>query len=300
MNKKYLLILPLILYTVFIYRTQFDNQFTLIDDAMISMRYAENLANGNGLVFNEGEHIQGYTNLGWTLWMAALHLITNNPSFLIMLSSAISLTCLVYVVYKITEHLNGNLIAVILTACYYPLVFWSLRGMETGLIALLIYLILYLILKNDSSWKIGLIASLLILIRLDTFPILLVLFLYYQKGYIYPVITLAGVLIFQYLYYDSILPNTYYLKMQGAEIIERMARSWEVMDFKELLIVPFALIPIFKNKKLFIIFALFLVQFIYSFYVGGDITNLVPGRFIILGMPAIFILLSLYGKENVT
>ena len=172
--------------------------------------------------------------------------------------------------------------------------------METGLIALLIYLILYLILIKDSSLKIGILASLLILLRLDTIPILLVLFLYYRKGFIYPIITLIFILVFQYTYYNSILPNTYYLKMQGAEIIERMARSWEVMDFKELLIVPFALIPIFKNKKLFIIFALFLVQFIYSFYVGGDITNLVPGRFIILGMPAIFILLSLYGKENVT
>ena len=296
--KKYLLTLPLILYFVFIYRTQFDNQFTLVDDAMISMRYAENLINGNGLVFNQGEYIQGYTNLGWVLWMATLHLFVSNPSLLIMLSSAIALTCLVYIVYKITELLNGNILAVILTACYYPLIFWSLRGMETGLMALLIYLMLYLILKNDSSWKIGLIASLLILIRLDTFPILMVLFLYYRKGYIYPVITLAGVLMFQYLYYDSILPNTYYLKTQGAGILERVVRNWEVIDFKELLIIPFALITV-RNKKLFLIFALFLIQFIYSFYVGGDYTDLITDRFIVLGMPAIFILLSLYGKEDI-
>ena len=43
------------------------------DDAMISMRYARNLARGDGLVWNVGERVQGYTNLGWTLVMAGVH-----------------------------------------------------------------------------------------------------------------------------------------------------------------------------------------------------------------------------------
>src|SRR5262245_542934 len=43
------------------------------DDAMISMRYAYNLAHGRGLVWNAGEYVQGYTNPGWTLVMAAVH-----------------------------------------------------------------------------------------------------------------------------------------------------------------------------------------------------------------------------------
>ena len=37
------------------------------DDAFISFRYAENLVQGLGLVFNEGEHVEGFTNLSWTL-----------------------------------------------------------------------------------------------------------------------------------------------------------------------------------------------------------------------------------------
>jgi len=47
--------------------------FTLWDDSMISMRYAYNLAHGNGLVWNAGDHVQGYSNLGWTLWLALIH-----------------------------------------------------------------------------------------------------------------------------------------------------------------------------------------------------------------------------------
>lgn len=37
------------------------------DDAFVSFRYAENLASGNGLVFNPGERVEGYSNFLWTL-----------------------------------------------------------------------------------------------------------------------------------------------------------------------------------------------------------------------------------------
>jgi len=40
------------------------------DDAFISFRYARNLVEGHGLVFNLGERVEGYTNLLWTLWIA--------------------------------------------------------------------------------------------------------------------------------------------------------------------------------------------------------------------------------------
>ncbi|HVN38823.1 MAG TPA: hypothetical protein VMW19_11715 [Myxococcota bacterium] len=41
------------------------------DDAFISFRYAQNLAHGDGLVYNAGERVEGYTNLLWTLALAA-------------------------------------------------------------------------------------------------------------------------------------------------------------------------------------------------------------------------------------
>lgn len=40
------------------------------DDAFISFRYAEHLVAGEGLVFNPGEYVEGFTNLLWTLWAA--------------------------------------------------------------------------------------------------------------------------------------------------------------------------------------------------------------------------------------
>lgn len=42
------------------------------DDAYITLSYARNLVNGHGLVFNIGEHVEGFTSLSWTLVTAAM------------------------------------------------------------------------------------------------------------------------------------------------------------------------------------------------------------------------------------
>src|SRR5688572_29028604 len=46
-------------------------QFWSCDDAFISFRYAENLVDGLGLVFNAGERVGGYPTFAWTLLFAA-------------------------------------------------------------------------------------------------------------------------------------------------------------------------------------------------------------------------------------
>ncbi|MBE7486547.1 MAG: hypothetical protein HS104_42065 [Polyangiaceae bacterium] len=45
----------------------------VVDDALISMVYARRLATGDGLVFNPGERVEGYTNFLWTLTMAPVY-----------------------------------------------------------------------------------------------------------------------------------------------------------------------------------------------------------------------------------
>src|SRR5262245_59619807 len=44
--------------------------YWVCDDAFISFRYARQLLDGHGLVFNVGERVEGYTNLLWVLEMA--------------------------------------------------------------------------------------------------------------------------------------------------------------------------------------------------------------------------------------
>ncbi|MEX0749677.1 MAG: hypothetical protein WD359_02625, partial [Dehalococcoidia bacterium] len=42
------------------------------DDAYISYRYAQNFADGMGLVWNRGEWVEGYTNFLWVVSLAGL------------------------------------------------------------------------------------------------------------------------------------------------------------------------------------------------------------------------------------
>ena len=45
----------------------------VVDDALISMVYARRLALGDGLVFNPGERVEGYTNFLWTVTLAPVY-----------------------------------------------------------------------------------------------------------------------------------------------------------------------------------------------------------------------------------
>ena len=51
----------------------------LLDDAFISFRYARNLVEGHGLVYNPGERVEGYTNFLWTLFAAGFLRIGIDP-----------------------------------------------------------------------------------------------------------------------------------------------------------------------------------------------------------------------------
>jgi arabinofuranosyltransferase len=91
---------------LFIYRTSFvidgERYFSLFDDAMISMRYAKNFANGYGLVWNPGgERIEGYTNPLWVLYMSVIHLLPisqSKTSLFIQLTAAVLLAVNLYFV----------------------------------------------------------------------------------------------------------------------------------------------------------------------------------------------------------
>ena len=85
-NTKLILIIALIFIAwsaIFLYKVSFiaiDGQryVNLFDDAMISARYAWNFAQGNGLVWNPGEYVEGYTNLLMTLFMSLTMVLTGD------------------------------------------------------------------------------------------------------------------------------------------------------------------------------------------------------------------------------
>ena len=113
--------------------------------------------------------------------------------------------------------------------------------------------------------------------------------------------TIGAHTIFRYFYYGDLLPNTYYLKLTGVSLIERISRGWQVFNNlvqKRLytLLIPIILyisLSINKkiNKRFFLLVILFCGISSYSIYVGGDAWEWMPypNRYITIGMPLLIL-----------
>ncbi len=346
-DKRFLgvmLFLALGFYAIFIFRSVFtiNNEiyFSLIDDAMISMRYAKHLANGYGLVWNIGEPpVQGFTNMGWTLYMAVLHkfpVAESKMSLLVMISSVFLLLWIAYFAYKLTKLLASDSeiapkIALIVTAFYFPVVFWSLRGMELGLTTLLILALAAEAIdparpiSYRRSLVIGVLMLLAILARIDMIVQvgLVLVYLLYRYAFkqkagiaklspalVLLMVAVVGLPLFQYQYFGSVMPNTYALKVEGVSIAIRIAVGLQAFvthasrDLLALLFIVLIGLLMFKDlrtKEVTLFLGLFLVQCAYSIYVGGDYSDSLWGgwtveaanRFVSQGMPFLIILFSI-------
>ncbi len=328
-------------YLVFVFRTSFvvgsTRYFVLFEDAMISMRYARHLADGHGLVWNVGEApIEGFTNLLWVLWMSVAHelgLSESKISLFIMLSGVAILLTTGLVAAKIARKVvqggpgaSWVPLAVLAAVLFdYPLVFWTLRGMEVGALALCVYALLWLALENEDEFSLprtvamGAITSAAILIRSDSVvPVGLISlygFLTCSRRWVFAAIigvfaggAAGGQMLFRKAYFHEALPNTYFLKLYKISALARIKRgafvAAEVLALH--LAVPIAIVAaeitgldrsFWRDKakrRLVLLGVLFSAQVGYATYVGGDAWEwmLYANRYMCVGMPALIVLVA--------
>jgi arabinofuranosyltransferase len=119
-----------------------------LDDPYISYRYAENLANGHGLVFNPGEYVEGYSNFLFTVLLAVLCKAGLNIVDFSRLIGFLSGLATIILVYRFlqrfrTEYGSGgegapgshgllSHLALYLLALSGPFALWAVSGLETG------------------------------------------------------------------------------------------------------------------------------------------------------------------------
>jgi hypothetical protein len=321
----------LVFSAVFIARSAFTvrgkTYFSLFDDAMISMRYARNLAEGHGLVWNAHQAaVEGYSNLLWTLWFAVLHVMRiPEPmiSLAVMLTGALLLAANVLVVGAVARILSDRWIvralAMILTATYYPLVFWTLRGMEVGELTLIVSTATLLALRLErgrSDRALALLVPVLalgVMTRTDAVVPMAVVALYVvatspgrrvRRGAILGasiVIPLAAQTLFRELYYHALLPNTYYLKVSGVDLVTRLRRGLEALagvQLAELWLPTLAAtlaVVTRRSQGVALIAGLVLSATAYSVYVGGDAWEefLFANRYLTPVIPLLFVLAAL-------
>ena len=301
--------------------------YILFDDAMISMRYAWNLAHGNGLVWNPGERVEGFTNPLWVGFMASFHLFPipiEKISLYIQGAGAIFLVINLYFVKKIAELFTDSLIvmlaAVGITASYGPLNTWGLLGMEVSLLVLVtsvaVWMTLRLNTERFSPWTYILLA-ISTLVRIDmVVPYLVILGVMFfvqpnfRKQHIFWGLSLlllfvGGQTLARYIYYGDILPNTYYLKLEGFPFSLRIMRGlyalFTLVWYSNwvLCLLPLAIFFFRRDWKVTLLWLIFLAQVAYSVYVGGDAWEHKGGanRFISIAIPSFFVLFALVLDE---
>lgn len=296
--------------------------YVLFDDAMISMRYAYNLAHGNGLVWNVGERVEGITNPLWTGIMAIVHLLPiglNQTGLYVQILGASLLILNLFLVRRIVEHFTDNLFvmlsAVALTSFYAPLNSFGLLGMEVSLLTLIISAVILLTLQSETKFNlwIYILLAFSTLVRFDMAVPYLVIFavlFFTQKenrklhliwGIGLLILFLGGQTLARYFYYGELFPNTYYLKVEGWNTTLKTLRGlYALIQFVYfsnwvLFFLPLSLFLFRRDWKILLLLLVLAGQIAYSVYVGGDAWEHHHGganRYIVIAMPLFFVAFS--------
>jgi hypothetical protein len=118
---------------------------TEVDDAFIVYRYVDRLLAQKGLTYNDGEYVEGFTSLLWTLILAVCsftfkarpHIVAVWMNYAFILSSAISMLWLLKIL-RVNNLLKvASLFLFGISVLYFKVVYF---GLEFGLFALLLIL----------------------------------------------------------------------------------------------------------------------------------------------------------------
>jgi hypothetical protein len=229
----------------------YENLFFVTDDTFITFRYAQNLLDGNGLVYNAGQYVEGYTNFLFVLLLAFFKLL--GAEFLAtarVLSLVSFIAIYALVVYYIRIRTKNYFLAAIsgfFMCASYPFVTWVMGAMEGHVATLFVTVATVLLLRvleeetvpSHWKWVSGGCFALAYLTRPDmvVFPVAVCAVLsacaclaYKRKQetntHIKLIIALlAPVLItlllhytWRWFYYGQLLPNTYYAKVSGISL----------------------------------------------------------------------------------
>ncbi len=266
----------------------------LFDDAMISMRYAESLASGHGLVWNPGERVEGYSNFLWTCYMAVVHLFSlpdSKRSLVILLTNIAIAVATIPVLVRIVERLGGGPLARAATVLAYVLdkevTGWATSGLETSLLTLAFLWTLSRILDESEDGRVRPATYLLLatipLIRAESIVhgailggIALAVTSQKKKVLLYGGLALLPTIVHgiaRVSYYGDLFPNTTYLKVVGWDDKYRSGAEY-VIGFARIYLVPLCIAVITAIRirdlriRLIVIASLLLLG--YVVYIGGD------------------------------
>ena len=216
------------------------------DDAYISFRYAHNLVTGHGLVFNHGERVEGFTNFLWVLVIAPFEALGWDLFQVCeVLGTVLGIGCLLAVT-RLTAWVNGEgragayLWGAFFLATSPSFVLWAQSGLEQALSALLPVggaLLLWTARARPKHERRAFAAGLVMGAASMTRPELHLMAILVGLPLVVEAVRarrimradwlyVAGILAltvpchtFRYLYYGSLVPNTFYAKTSTSPLV---------------------------------------------------------------------------------
>ncbi|MFN4294042.1 MAG: hypothetical protein ACK4JD_07920, partial [Thermoflexales bacterium] len=121
-----------------------------IDDAFITFRYVRQFVAGNGLVYNIGERVEGYSNFLWVVLLSpAAALSIDLLTAARVLSVALSVGALL-LTYRLASASPVPILAPVMLAAYAPFAAWTMGGLETPLFAFLAAASAYAFIREEE------------------------------------------------------------------------------------------------------------------------------------------------------
>jgi arabinofuranosyltransferase len=299
------------------------HRFNLVDDAYISLQYAKNWIAGDGLVFNPGERVEGYTNFLWVALVAPLWPLTGHDPALVAravtwlaLGLAVLGLGLVALIARRTfgaASLPAALALLLLgfddAYLSYPVVF----GLENQLLVVLVLTGLALTIHRPRYWELGLGTSFALvgMTRPDGLLWVGAFFIVYGVSALrarptsregVSLRSLVGIgasfaLLFgayfacRYWYFGELLPNTFYLKVGDTLAALQRGLNYVKSYAMERAGVPVvALTAVFFTRATWVrwIAAHTALHTAYVVYVGGDFYS--GHRFLMVLTPGLALL----------
>jgi len=305
----WVLIFGMFVFHIWLYRAFY------IDDALISMRYVRQFVAGNGLVYNVGERVEGYSNFLWVMlaaifgW-AQVDLIWATQ----FLGMAFGVAILVTVAW-FALRLRWPWVAPALLVTSGPFAAWVMGGLETILFAFLLVVgSIAFVHEEDKKrgWISGLLFGLLALTRPEglMFAGLAILFrgvrwvrqrrLPAQHEWVW-MIALGLVVVPYYMwrisYYGYPLPNTVYAKSMGSHPRQFLEGAYYVLGALGALggwlavALPIVLVVTYHRREQWVQFfaASVVLYFAFMFLSGGDWMPM--QRFLVQVLPILVIVI---------
>jgi len=292
------------------------------DDAFISFRYARNLVAGNGLTFNPGEYVEGFSNFLWVMFSAIVIYFNGDPLAWMKGIGSLSGLLLIPVTALIAFYIHPSkesrfwaLVPSLLLSASTTLAVWSVSGLEQSFFALCGWAgFLFVLMKIPAGAAVFFCLSIITRPEGLLFPFFGLLYLVLKRRSQNDLSKFSraiyGTLIFalvyhlgRYLYFGALLPNTYYVKGGGGFF--NISIGWSYLkslgefnsNYLFFLLAPFSLLSEKGREGHITLFAFLVCYLFYEVKVGGDILPLFRLHLTIL--PA-SIILAVAGVRNLT